>query len=120
MRLASLLLASLLMSGLAACAPTIATINARPAKYYQKKVTLRGQIARMQALPAETLLELADAHGARILVRTAGAVEHGPGDWVRVDGILVPEARVGDRVLYDVVDAERIRGARAPRLRNLM
>jgi hypothetical protein len=112
--------ALLLLSVLAACGPTISTINARPEKYYQKKVAFRGQIARMQALPGETLLELADARGARILVRTAGPVEQAPGDWVRVDGVLVPETRVADHVLYDVVTAERVRRARAPRLRNLM
>jgi hypothetical protein len=120
MRLAHLLLAGTLVGGLAACAPTISAINARPEKYYQKKVTFRGQITRTQALTGETLLEVADGHGSRILVRATEPVEEVPGDWVRVDGMLVPEARVADRVLYDVVTAERIRRSRAPRFLNLM
>lgn len=120
MRLATFLLIAALVGGLGACAPTITTINARPEKYYQKKVSFRGQIARTQVLPGETLLEVADAHGARILVRAKEPVEEAPGDWVRVDGLLVPETRVGDRVLYDVVDADRVRRSRAPRFRNLM
>jgi hypothetical protein len=39
---------------------------------------------------------------------------------VKVEGVLVPEARVADVVLYDVVTAERIRRTREPRLPNLM
>lgn len=120
MRLAHLLLACTLVSGLGACAPTISAINARPEKYYQKQVSFRGQITRAQPLAGETLLEVADARGGRILVRVTEAVEQGPGDWVRVDGLLLPEARVADRVLYDVVAAERIRRTRAPRFLNLM
>jgi hypothetical protein len=108
------------VGGLAACAPTISAINARPEKYYQKNVTFRGQITRTQVLPGETLLEVADGHGSRILVRTTEPVEEAPGDWIRVDGMLVPEVRVADRVLYDVVTAEHIRRARAPRFLKLM
>jgi hypothetical protein len=120
MRLAHLLLLGTLAGGLAACALNISDINARPEKYYQKQVTFRGQITRTQVLTGETLLEVADDHGSRILVRTSEPVEQAPGDWIKVDGLLVPEARVADRVLYDVVTAERIRGSRAPRFRNLM
>ena len=42
------------------------------------------------------------------------------GDWVKVEGVLVPEARVGDRVLYDVVVAETsVSRTRAPRFPDL-
>ena len=114
------LLLAALPAALAACGLTISTINARPDKYYQHKVNFVGRIARTQRLPAETLLEIADARGSRILVRTTEPLEVDTGDWVRVRGILVPETRVGDAVLYDVVTAERIRRTRAPRFRNLM
>jgi hypothetical protein len=105
---------------LAGCPPSISGINARPDKYYQHKVDFRGRIRRMQFLAHETLLELADTRGGRILVRAAEPVEAETGDWVRVEGVLVPEARVEDVVLYDVVTAEKISRARAPRFVGLM
>jgi uncharacterized membrane protein YcgQ (UPF0703/DUF1980 family) len=105
---------------LSACAPSISGINARPDKYYQHKVTLTGRVARMQFLPHETLLEIADARGGRILVRSAEAVDAETGDWVRVEGVLVPEAHVEEVVLYDVVAAERVSRTRAPRFKDLM
>jgi hypothetical protein len=119
MRFTRIVLASALSAGLAACGASISDLNARPAKHYQQKVDFRGEIVRLQGLTHETLLEIADTHGSRILVRAAEAVEAKSGDWVRVRGILVPEARVGDVILYDVVLADRITRARAPRLRNL-
>ncbi|HZP41587.1 MAG TPA: hypothetical protein VFD84_08730 [Candidatus Binatia bacterium] len=97
----------------------ISDINARPAKYYQHKVSFRGEIVRSQRLASETLLEVEDERGSRILVRSAAPVEFANGDWIRVRGILVPDARVGDVTVYDVVMAEEISGARAPRFRNL-
>jgi hypothetical protein len=105
---------------LAGCAPSISGINARPDKYYQHKVEFTGRIARVQFLPHETLLEVADERGGRILVRSADPVDAATGDWVRVEGVLVPEARVADVLLYDVVVAERIKTTHAPRLRDLM
>jgi len=104
---------------LVACRTTVATVNQRPAKYYQETVTLRGQVMRMQNLPGETLLEIADARGARILVQVKGGFEHATGDWIEVKGILVPEARVGDQLVYDVVVAEDVDDASAPWFRNL-
>ena len=118
MRRRFLLLA--LALALAGCAPSISGINARPGKYYQQKVKFRGRIRRMQFLPHGTLLELADTRGGRILVRATEPVEAETGDWVRVEGVLVPEARVEDVVVYDVVTAESISRARAPRLDWLM
>src|SRR5262249_37045614 len=120
MRLAHLLLAGALVGAFAACSTSISTINGRPEKYYQKKVSFSGQITRTQALTGETLLEVADGHGSRTPAHTTEPVEQASGDWVKVDGMLVPEVRVGDQVLYDVVAADRIRRARAPRFRNLM
>ena len=120
MRLIRCLVACALVVGLSSCGPTISGLNARPQKYYQKKIQVRGEIMRTQQLPDEMLLEIADARGARVLVRVTEPPEAAVGDWVRVKGILVPEARVGDQVLYDVLMAERVRRIHAPRLRNLM
>ena len=120
MRVVRALVAVALCATLAACGATIAGINARPERYYQKTVDFSGRLTRRQDLPGETLLEVADRRGARILVRAPAGVEALTGDWVHVRGILVPEARVGDAVLYDVVTAERVTRARAPRLPDLM
>jgi uncharacterized membrane protein YcgQ (UPF0703/DUF1980 family) len=117
MRLGALLLACMLLAG---CSPTISDVNARPEKFYQKKVSFTGRITRTQTFPDESLLEIADSRGGRILVRTRGRVDATVGDWVEVDGILVPETRVQDVVVYDVVVAEEVERTRAPRLRNLM
>ena len=108
-----------LAATVAACSNSIPAINARPAQYYEKKVSFTGRIDRTQALPGETLLEIADADAHRILVRTDQPVEVGVGDWVKVKGIMVPEAKVGGRVIPDVVVAESIDKTRAPFLRNL-
>ena len=116
----SLPLAFALGLAVAGCAPSISSINARPDKYYQQKVKFTGRIERMQFLSHETLLELADPHGGRILVRAAEPVEAETGDWIRVEGVLVPEARVEDVMLYDVVTAEDISRTRKPRFVDLM
>lgn len=102
------------------CGVGIREINKRPAKYYQHKVDFRGQIARSERLASETLLEVEDERGSRILVRSTAPVEAANGDWVRVRGILVPDARVGDVTVYDVVIADEITRARAPRFRDLL
>jgi uncharacterized membrane protein YcgQ (UPF0703/DUF1980 family) len=120
MQAGRLLVTAALAVGLAACGVTVAAVNARPEKYYQHKVTLVGEIVRMQQLTGETLLEIADARGARILVRTTAPLDVERGDWVEVKGILVPEARVGDATIYDVVTADEVSRTHAPRLRNLM
>ena len=120
MRIGSVVLASALAVTLAACAPSISGINARPDKYYEHKVSFRGRIQRIQFLAHETLLEIADERGSRILVRSAAPVEAEAGDWVRVEGVLVPEARIEDVVLYDVVTAEEVERTRAPRFIDLM
>ena len=120
MRLCALLVASVTALALAGCAPSISSINARPDKYYEHKVKFTGRITRTQFLPHETLLEVTDERGGRILVRSADPIEATTGDWVRVDGILVPEARVADVVLYDVVTAEHVERTHAPRFVDLM
>jgi len=119
MRVTDLVVVLVAASLLAGCGATVTKVNQRPSHYYQKTVALRGQIMRSQSLPGETLLEIADAHGSRILVQVKGTTEHATGDWIKVRGLLVPEARVGDRVLYDVVVADGVSGAAAPRFRNL-
>ena len=107
---------ALLAAVLAGCGLTIVELNERPDKYYQHKVTFRGRIARIQRLEHETLLEVADSNGHRVLVRTTAPVDVDVDTWVRVRGLLVPEARVDDRVLHDLVVAEDIRRARRPLL----
>lgn len=119
MRRHRLALLVLVAAAVAACSTSISGINQRPTKYYQEQVSFSGRVARLQPLTDETLLEIEDTRAARILVRIPGAAEVTTGDWVRVKGILVPETRVGGQVLYDVVEAEKIKRRRAPRLRNL-
>jgi hypothetical protein len=120
MRAARLTLAALIAVGLAACGTTISAVNARPDAYYQQRVDLYGRIERRQELPGEILLEVADKRGGRILVRAAAPVDAMVGDWVTVKGILVPEARVADRVLYDVVTADSVSVTHAPRIPDFM
>ena len=116
----SLLIAALAVQLTACFSPSISGVNARPDKYYQHKITFTGRIGRMQFLAHETLLELADSRGGRIVVRSADPVDAQTGDWVKVEGVLVPEMHVEDAVLYDVVAAERISRTRAPRFTDLM
>src|SRR2546430_14518907 len=114
MRLRACLLVVSLVLPLAGCAPSIAGINARPDKYYQHRVKIVGRIARMQFLPHGTLLEVTDGEGRRLLVRSVDPVEAEAGDWVRIEGIFVPEVNVEDTTLYDVLAAERIVRRRGP------
>jgi hypothetical protein len=104
---------------LCGCAVGIVELNAKPTKYYQQAVSFKARVSRIQALPDETLLEVADAQEHRIFVRTTGSLEVVPGDWVKIEGVLVPEARVGGKLVYDVVQAESVSSARAPILRDL-
>ncbi len=108
-----------LAAALGGCSIGITDLNARPTKYYQQSVSFRARLSRLQAFPDETLLEVADAQEHRIFVRTTGSVDVVPGDWVKVTGTLVPEARVGGKIVYDVVQAESVSGSSAPWLRNL-
>ncbi len=120
MRLRALLPAALLLLPLAGCGATIASINARPDKYYQHKVKIVGRIERMQFLPHGALLEVADGQGRRLLVRSVDPIEAETGDWVRIEGVFVPEVNVEDATLYDVLAAEHIVRRRAPRFLNIM
>jgi len=104
---------------LAGCSPGIAELNGKPTKFYQQSVSFRARVSRIQTLGGETLLELADAQEHRIFVRTEGAPEAAPDDWVKVTGVLVPEARVGGKIVYDIVLADSVTPARAPWFRNL-
>ena len=104
----------------AACGQTISDINLRPERHYQKTVSLVGQVSRLERLPGETLLELVGQRGGRILVKSTEPVEVEAGDWVSVKGLLVPEVRVGDAVLYDVVVAEHVSRRGPPRIPDIM
>jgi len=119
MRFARLAALLLVVATLAACSNSIPAINARPAQYYEKKVSFTGRIDRTQALAGETLLEIADADAHRILVRIDQPLEAAVGDWVKVKGILVAEGKVGGRVIPDLVVADNVDKTRAPLLRNL-
>ena len=120
MRAALTLLALAGTLALAACGAPIAEINLRPDRYYQETVSFIGQIGRVQRFTGETLLEVVGERGGRILVKTTEPVEAQPGDWVSVKGLLVPEARVGDAVLYDVVIAEKVSSRGPPRIPDFM
>ena len=120
-RRSSALLGALLAAAtVAGCATKIRDLALRPDKHYQEKLSVKGRIARMQVVGGDTLLEIADRDGRRLLVRTAQPVPAGVGDWVRVTGVLVPEARVGDTTLYDVLTAEEISATRGPWLPQIM
>jgi hypothetical protein len=119
MQIRRCVLAVTIAGALAACGLTIPDINARPDKYYQHQISFVGQIARTQVLSSDTLLEITDVRDHRILVRSTTPVGATTGDWVKVTGVLVPQAVVGDKTVYDVVTAERISRTRAPRLANL-
>jgi hypothetical protein len=112
MRVGPILLA--LVVAVSACKPSVSKINARPEQYYQNKLKVHARIARMQVTPGATLLEVVDANGARILVSAPTPVEAEVGDWVKVVGVLVPETKVGDTPLYDVLQAEDIDHTSAP------
>jgi|SRR5215831_13115737 len=113
------LLAIIGLLALVGCSETIPQLNERPAKFYEKAVSFTGRVARIQEFPSETLLEVADANERRILVRAQGRPDAATGDWVKVRGVLVPEARVGETSVYDVVAAEEILPVRPPFFRNL-
>ena len=104
---------------LGGCAVGIPELNERPTKYYEQSVSFRARVSRIQVLPGETLLEVADAQEHRMFVRVDGTIDVHPDDWVKVTGILVPETRVGGKIVYDVVRADSVTETRAPWLRNL-
>jgi hypothetical protein len=120
MQLRRALLSAVLCLSLAACGVNISRINERPDKYYQNKVEFSGRVERTQYLAGETLLEVRDERGGRILVRSTEPIDAVTGDWVEVEGILVPEARVADVVVYDLVMAERVSRTRGPRIPRFM
>ncbi len=113
-RLVERVAALLIVGTLAACAPSIRDLNLRPERHYQEKVTVTARVTRMQSVGDETLLEVVDTHDSRLLVRAPGRVDVSVGDWVKVTGVFVPEARLADTSIYDVISAEDISRASAP------
>lgn len=107
-----LLLAGIVATLLVGCRPTIGSINANPAKYYEEQVTVRARVSRRQIVGDQALLELADAGERRILALLPAADAPPVGDWVKVRGVLVADRRVGGVTVYDVVVAEDVGGAR--------
>jgi starvation-inducible outer membrane lipoprotein len=118
-RCAALLALAMALGGCSLLPVGIAELNARPNKHYEQTVSFKARVSRIQALPGETLLEVADAQEHRIFVRAEGTLDVHPDDWVQVKGTLVPEATVGGKIVYDVVRAESVESARAPWFRNL-
>jgi len=119
-RFPGVLSALLIGVALAGCSTGVRDLNLRPSKYYQEKLKLKGRITRAQSVGADTLIEIADQRGNRLLVRSARPVPAAVGDWVRVVGVLVPETRVGDTTLYDVLSADEVSRTRGPWLPNPM
>jgi hypothetical protein len=119
-RFLGLVAALLAAAPLAGCGTSIHDLNLRPEKHYQQKLTVVGRIMRLQTLGHETLLEIADQGENRLLVRVAKPVDASVGDWVKVTGVLVPDARVGDTALYDVLMAEDVSKTRGPWLPRIM
>ena len=106
---------------LVACSrTTIRDLNLRPDKHYQEKLSVTGRVMRTQTVGGDTLLEIADTRDSRLLVRSSRPIDATVGDWVKVTGVLVPEARVGDTVLYDVLTAEDVSRTGSPWFPNLM
>lgn len=103
-----------LATGLAGCGATIEKVNLRPTEWYEQKVTIKGRITRMQPLDDGAVLELADARDHLLLARVKGPVGVSVGEWVKVKGVLVPEADVEGRRLYDVVEGESVSTTYAP------
>jgi hypothetical protein len=119
-RLVERVAALLVATALTACATTVRDLNLRPDRHYQQKVTVTARVTRMQTVGDETLLEIADVRDSRVLVRAPGRVDVSVGDWVKVTGVFVPDARLADTNIYDVITAEEISRTRAPWLPELM
>src|SRR5262245_5794943 len=119
-RFPGLVAALLSLATLAACATSIRDLNLRPDKHYQQKLSVVGRIMRLQSVDGETLVEIADRRENRLLVRTTQPMGASVGDWVKVTGVLVPESRVGDTTVYDLLVAEDISPSRGPWLPDIM
>jgi len=113
-RLVERVAALLVVGALAACATTIRDLNLRPDRHYQQKVTVTARVTRMQSVGGETLMELTGDRDSRVLIRAPGRVDVHVGDWVKVTGVFVPDARVAETNIYDVVTAEEISKTGAP------
>jgi hypothetical protein len=119
-RVPALVVALLSVAALTGCTTSIRDLNLRPEKHYQQKLSVEGRVMRLQRVDGETLLEIADQRESRILVRVSRPVDVSVGDWVKVVGVLVPDARVGDTALYDVLVAEEVSRTRGPWLPRIM
>ncbi len=105
---------------LAGCATSIRDLNLRPDRHYQQKLSITGRVLRLERVGGDTLLEIADQRENRLLVRSARPVDVGIGEWVKVTGVLVPESRVADTTVYDVLTAEDVSRTRGPWLPEIM
>jgi hypothetical protein len=119
-RLPGLVAALCSVVALAACSTQIHDLNLRPEKHYQQKLSVVGRVMRLQVIGGDTLLEIADQRDSRLLVRVGKPVDVRVGDWVKVTGVLVPDARVGDTAVYDVLVAEDVSATRGPWLPEIM
>jgi hypothetical protein len=119
-RVPALVAALLSVAALTGCTTSIRDLNLRPEKHYQQKLSVVGHVMRLQYVGDETLLEIADQRDSRLLVRVSRPLDVSVGDWVKVVGVLVPDARVGDTTLYDVLVAEEVSETRGPWLPRIM
>src|SRR5262245_2760799 len=119
-RFLGLVAALLAVAPLVGCGTSIHDLNLRPEKHYQQKLEVVGRVMRLQSLGGDTLLEIADRREDRLLVRISKPVDVSVGDWVKVTGVLVPDARVGDTALYDVLIAEDVSRTGGPWLPEIM
>jgi len=90
---------------LGGCGIGIVDLNARPPKLLPAERLVQARVSRLQALPDETLIEVADAQEP-----VSSCAPRARSTWRRasgqVEGTLVPEARIGGKIVYDVVQAE--------------
>jgi hypothetical protein len=118
-RLVERVAALLAAVALAACSTAIRDLNLRPERHYQQKVSVVGQVTRMQSVGGDTLIEVTGDRDSRVLIRASGPVAVTVGDWVKVTGVFVPDARVADTNIYDVITAQEISKTGAPWLPNI-
>lgn len=119
-RFPGLVAALLSVAALAGCSTKIRDLNLRPDRHYQERLSVTGRVMRLQAVGGETLMEIADRGENRLLVRISKPVDVSVGDWVKVTGVLVPEARLADTAVYDVLTAEDVSRTRGPWLPEIM
>jgi hypothetical protein len=96
-------------------------LNSKPNKFYQQSVLLQKPGSRASSRSrAKRCSRWPTPRSTGIFVRAPGSIEAGRStSGSKIEGTLVPEARVGGKLVYDIVMADSVTSARAPLLRNL-